>query len=205
MGVITISRELGSRGTEIAHMVAEKLGYECLDRELIAAIAKEAGVEEVQVSDKEDKVSARPRIVGPEMTAFFRRQQYASRRPREALGDQAYLELVRKVIRERAERGDVVVLGRGGQMVLRDWPGALHVHITAPLEVRAARVAEERGISRQLAERLVRESDRRKRDYIRHFYNNADWRNPRYYHLIIDTGRISPEVAAEIIVRAARS
>lgn len=205
MGVITISRELGSRGTEIAHMVAEKLGYECLDRELIAAIAKEAGVEEVQVSDKEDKVSARPRIVGPEMTAFFRRQQYASRRPREALGDQAYLELVRKVIRERAERGDVVVLGRGGQMVLRDWPGALHVHITAPLEVRTARVAEERGISRQLAERLVRESDRRKRDYIRHFYNNADWRNPRYYHLIIDTGRISPEVAAEIIVRAARS
>jgi len=205
MGVITISRELGSRGTEIAHMVAEKLGYECLDRELIAAIAKEAGVEEVQVSDKEDKVSARPRIVGPEMTAFFRRQQYTSRRPREALGDQAYLELVRKVIRERAERGDVVVLGRGGQMVLRDWPGALHVHITAPLEVRAARVAEERGISRQLAERLVRESDRRKRDYIRHFYNNADWRNPRYYHLIIDTGRISPEVAAEIIIRAARS
>ena len=90
-------------------------------------------------------------------------------------------------------------------MVLRDWPGALHVHITAPLEVRTARVAEERGISRQLAERLVRESDRRKRDYIRHFYNNADWRNPRYYHLIIDTGRISPEVAAEIIVRAARS
>jgi len=205
MGVITISRELGSRGTEIAHMVAEKLGYECLDRELIAAIAKEAGVEEVQVSDKEDKVSARPRIVGPEMTAFFRRQQYASRRPREALGDQAYLELVRKVIRERAERGDVVVLGRGGQMVLRDWPGALHVHITAPLEVRTARVAEERGISRQLAERLVRESDRRKRDYIRHFYNNADWRNPRYYHLIIDTGRISPEVAAEIIIRAVRS
>jgi len=205
MGVITISRELGSRGTEIAHMVAEKLGYECLDRELIAAIAKEAGVEEVQVSDKEDKATARPRIVGPEMTAFFRRQQYASRRPREALGDQAYLELVRKVIRERAERGDVVVLGRGGQMVLRDWPGALHVHITAPLEVRTARVAEERGISRQLAERLVRESDRRKRDYIRHFYNNADWRNPRYYHLIIDTGRISPEVAAEIIVRAARS
>lgn len=205
MGVITISRELGSRGTEIAHIVAEKLGYECLDRELIAAIAKEAGVKEAHVSDKEEGISARLRIVGPEMTAFFRRQQYASHRPREALGDQVYLELVHKIIREHAKRGDVVVLGRGGQMVLRDWPGALHVHITAPLDVRAARMAEERKISRQLAERLVRESDRRKRDYIRHFYNNADWRNPRYYHLIIDTGRIPLEVAAEIIIRAVRS
>lgn len=205
MSVITISRELGSEGTDIAHMVAERLGYECLDREFIADIAREAGVEEAHISDKEESISARPRIVGPEMAAFFRRRRYASPQPREALEDQAYIELVRKVIYDRAEDGNVVVLGRGGQMVLRNWPGALHVYITAPLEVRVTRVAEERGIGRQLAERLVSESDRRKRDYIRHFYNNADWRNPRYYHLIVDTGRIPPEVAAEIIIRAAHS
>ena len=205
MGVIAISRELGSEGTGIAHMVAERLGYECLDRELIADIAREGGVEEADVSDKEESISARPRIVGPEMAAFFRRQRYASPRPREALEDQAYIELVRKVIYDRAEAGNMVVLGRGGQMVLRNWPGALHVYITAPLEVRVARVAQEREIGRQLAERMVRESDRRRRDYIRHFYDNADWRNPRYYHLIVDTGRIPPEVAAEIIILAARS
>jgi len=205
MGVITISRELGSGGTEIAHRVAESLGYECLDRELIAAIAREAGVEEEHVSGKEDSISARPRIVGPEMAAFFRRQRYASPRPQEALEDQAYIELVRKVIYDRAEADNVVVLGRGGQMVLQNWIGALHVHITAPLQVRAARVAQERGIGDHLAERLVSESDRQRRDYIRHFYNNADWRNPRYYHLIVDTSRIPPEAAAEIIIRAARS
>ncbi|MEA3345838.1 MAG: cytidylate kinase-like family protein [Chloroflexota bacterium] len=204
MGVITVSRELGSKGTEIAHMVAERMGYECVDRELIADIAREAGVEEAHVSGKEESISARPRIVGPEMAAFFRRQRYASRQPREALEDQAYVELVRKVICDRAEGGNVVVLGRGGQMVLQDWSGALHVHIAAPLKVRVERIAEEREISLQLAERLVRQSDRRKRSYIRHFYDNADWRNPRYYHLILDTDRIPPEVAAEIIIRAAQ-
>jgi len=202
MSVITISREMGSKGTDIARMVAEKLGYEYLDRELIATIAKEAGVEEVNVSDKEEGISSRPRIVGPEMAAFFRRQRYASPQPQEALGDQAYIKWLRKVIYDRVEKGKVVILGRGGQMILRNWPGALHVHITAPEKVRIARVAEERGIGRQLAERLVRESDRRRRDYIRHFYNNADWRNPRYYHLIIDTSRIPPDVAAELITRA---
>jgi cytidylate kinase len=205
MGVITISRELGSRGTDVAHMVAEKLGYECLDRELIADIAREAGVEEARISGKEESVSARPRIVGPEMTAFFRRQRYVSPQPEEVLGDQVYLELVRKVIYDRAEIGNVVVLGRGGQMILRNWPGALHVYLTAPEEARVARVAEEQGVGRQLAERLVRESDRQRRDYIRHFYSNADWRNPRYYHLIVDTVRIPPEAAADIIIRAAQA
>jgi len=205
MSVITISRELGSKGTDIAHAVAEKLGLECLDREVLADIAQEAGVEQAHVSGKEDSISGRPRIVGPEMAAFFRRQRYASPQPREALGDQAYIELVRKVIYDRAEAGNVVVLGRGGQMILRNWPGALHVYITAPLEVRVARVAEERGTGRQLAERLVQESDRRRRDYIRHFYNNADWTNLRYYHLVVDTGRIPPQVATEIIVRAAQA
>jgi len=205
MGVITVSRELGSKGTDIAHMVAERLGYECLDREFIAAIAQEAGIEEAHVSSKEESISARPRIVGPEMAAFFRRQRYASPRPREALDDQAYIELVRKVIYDRAEAGNVVILGRGGQMVLRNWPGALHVYITALLEVRVTRVAQEREIGHQLAERMVRQSDRQRRDYIRHFYNNADWRSPRYYHLITDTSRIPPEVAAEIIIRAAQA
>ncbi len=205
MSVITISRELGSQGTEIAHRVAERLGYECLDRELIAAIAQEAGVEEADIAGKEESISARPRIVGPEMAAFFRRQRYASPQPQEALEDQAYIELVRKAIYDRAEAGSVVVLGRGGQMVLRNWPGVLHVYITAPLEVRVAHVAQEQGIGRQLAERLVNESDRQRRGYIRHFYNNADWTNPRYYHLIVDTGRIPPEVAAELIILAARS
>jgi cytidylate kinase len=205
MSVITVSRELGSKGTDIAHMVAQTLGYECLDRELIADIAREAGVEEAHVSGKEDSISGRPRIVGPEMAAFFRRQRYASPRPQEALEDQAYIEFVRKVIYDRAEAGQAVVLGRGGQMILRNWPEALHVYITAPLEVRVVRIAQERGTGRQLAERLVRDSDRRRRDYIRHFYNNADWRNPRYYHLIVDTGRIPPEAAAEIIIRAVRA
>lgn len=205
MSVITVSRELGSRGTDIAHMVAEELGYQCLDRELIAEIAREAGVEEEHVSGKEDNISGRPRIVGPEMAAFFRRQRYASPRPREALEDQAYIELVRKVIYDRAEAGNVVVLGRGGQMVLRNWRDALHVYITAPSEVRVARVAKDQGTGTQLAERLIRDSDRRRKDYIRHFYNNADWRNPRYYHLIVDTGRIPPQTAVNIICQAVRA
>jgi cytidylate kinase len=183
-------------------MVADRLGYDCLDRELIADIAREAGMEEAHISVKEESVSARPRIVGPEMAAFFRRQRYSSPQPQEAMGDQAYLELVQKVVYDRAESGNVVVLGRGGQMILRNWPGALHVYLTAPEEARVGRVAEERGIGRQLAQRLVQESDRQRRDYIRHFYKNADWRNPRYYHLILDTVRIPPEVATDVIIRA---
>jgi len=54
------------------------------------------------------------------------------------------------------------------------------------------------------AERRIEQSDEQKRQYIRHWHNNADWRNSKYYHLSIDTARISLEAAAQIIILAAR-
>jgi cytidylate kinase len=103
-----------------------------------------------------------------------------------------------------AAEGEAIIVGRGGQMVLRDWPTALHVRLYAPPEVRVQRLMQRLDISEPEAQRRVARSDEQKRQYIRHMHGNADWRNLKYYHLAIDTAHVPPEVAARIIMLAAR-
>jgi cytidylate kinase len=102
-----------------------------------------------------------------------------------------------------AQEGNVVIVGRGGQMILRDWPGVLHVHLYASVEVRVQRLVERLGISEAEAQRRIERSDEQKRQYIRLVHQNASWKNLKYYHLAVDTSRISPQIAAELITLAA--
>jgi cytidylate kinase len=122
----------------------------------------------------------------------------------DTLDDQTYARVVRETMEQYAQEGNAVIVGRGGQMILQDWPGALHVHLYAPMAVRAQRLRERLSISEAEAQRRIERSDEQKRQYIRHVRQNASWKNLKYYHLAIDTGRISPEVAAKMITLAAR-
>lgn len=204
MAVITISRELGSEGDRIANLVCERLGYLRVDKHVLLGIAAEAGVDVEAVREFEESFTKRARLVSGEMTALYRKQQSAFERSTTVDG-QTYAEVLRRTVEDFARQGNVVLVGRGGQMLLRNWPNALHVRIFAPLEVRAQRVAEREGRPLAAARRAVQQSDEQKRQYIRAMHNNADWRNPKYYHLMIDTSRINPEAAAEIIALAASS
>jgi cytidylate kinase len=122
-----------------------------------------------------------------------------------SIDDQTYDRIVRETMERFASEGDAVIIGRGGQIVLRDWPTALHVHLYAPLPVRIARVQERLQVSELDAKRRVTGSDERKRWYVRQAHRNANWKDLKYYHLAINTDGISVETAAEIIIRAAQS
>jgi cytidylate kinase len=111
------------------------------------------------------------------------------------------LEAMEKFARE----GNAVIVGRGGQIILQDWPGALHVHLHASQETRIENLIRRYSISTLDAQRRIERSDEQKRLYIRNMHKNANWSDPKYYHLSIDTGRISPELAAKIIILAAKS
>jgi cytidylate kinase len=201
MPVITISRELGSEGDKIADLLCQELGYRRVDKALLTQIAKEAGVDVEAVLAMERSFATRARLVSTEMTSLYSRQPGAFEK-KAALDDRTYERVVREAMEEYARQGDAIIVGRGGQMVLRDWPTALHVHLYAPLKVRAQRVAQRFNISEQVAERRIAESDEEKKQYIRHMYKLADWKDLKYYHLAINTAYVSPEVAAQIITLA---
>jgi len=203
MAVITISRELGSEGERIADLLCQELGYCRLDRDMLAQIAREAGVDVEAVLAKEKAVMSKPRLISGDLTALYSKDPSAFEK-KSAVDDQTYTRIVRETVEKLARQGNSIIIGRGGQMILRDWPGVLHVHLYAPVEVRVRRIMQRLNISEAEARRRIAESDEERRQYIRYMYNNANWKDLKYYHLAINTGDISPEAAAQMIILAAR-
>jgi cytidylate kinase len=182
MAVITISRQWGSLGNVVANAVADRLGYRVVMRQLINQAALRSGAPEVALA-----VIDELRLFGLSPTDA----EY-----------QAYTRAMHSVIEELAAEGRVVIVGRAGQMVLRDRPGTLHVRVIAPFELRVQRLAERYGIALPAARAQVRASDRQRRTYLKRFYN-ADLDDPDLYDLVLNTARLSAETACDLVCRAA--
>jgi cytidylate kinase len=203
MPVITISRELGSQGDRIVDMLCDKLGYCRVDKAMLTQIAEEAGVDVKAILEKERAVTSKPRLISDQMTSLYDRAPSAFGK-KGSIDDQTYARVVRETMERFAQEDNAVIVGRGGQIVLRDWPNAVHVHLYAPSEVRIQRLMERSNISELTAKRRVSASDERKRWYVRQAHRNANWKDLKFYHLSINTGYVSVEVAVEIITLAAQ-
>ncbi len=116
----------------------------------------------------------------------------------EQVSDSVYLSTIAHIVRALAAHGDVLILGRGGQVILRDWPSAVRVLIVAPLEQRIDMYARREGLRIDEASRRVQESDKGRAAFHRKFYK-VDADNPGLYHLTLNMGSISVERAANLI------
>jgi cytidylate kinase len=117
---------------------------------------------------------------------------------------QDYQDLVTSVILEFASEGQAMVVGRGGQMILREHPGVLHVQVVARFETRVYNIIEREEVKWREASRRVRLSDDQRAGYMRRFYN-VGWLDCCLYDLVINTDRISPDVAADMIVQVVQA
>lgn len=178
MNVVTISRQLGSLGFEIGQALAARMGYKLVYRELINQAAIRAGAPEVALV-MIDELNLLGICPSPEHC-------------------QAYIRAVDGVLHELADQGEVVIVGRGGQLVLKDHPEAVHVRIIAPLEVRVIRVAANRKVTPIAALAQIQASDRSRRLYFQKFYQ-TNWDDPALYDLTINTAWIEIETAVEMI------
>jgi cytidylate kinase len=108
---------------------------------------------------------------------------------------------VKQLIRATYAQGNVVVVGRGGQVILRDLPDVLHVRIMAPLELRIRRHAERAGLTEAAAREAVLTRDKASADFVKYYYD-ADVADSTLYDLIINTGKLTPSAAADLIIGA---
>ncbi len=183
MYYVTFSRKMGTGGTEIARRVAKELGYSFYDTEDIEKKAAEMGfLDDVKAIDEK---------APPPLKRFF------SYRP------EISLERLYVVIYELARAGNAVILGRGGNMLFRSLPYALHVRIIASKEKRVAELAQ-RGYTRQAALVVMEKSDHERASFIR-FAFHRDWENPELYDLVLNMDALAVDTAVEMIVCAARA
>ena len=225
MAVITISRQVGSGGDEIANRLCEMLGYQQFDKRLIIQAAAESGLSENEIAAwpadySEESFKVRgflDRLFGRGMSVGQTRvwhEDATGARVAETvtLSEESVLVLVQNAIRSAHRTGRLVIVGRGGQILLKDQPDVLHVRVEAPLEYRIQRVKEQMRSDRQAfladielrreAQDWVQSRDASSTEYIRHFYHE-DWANPLLYHLVLNTGLLSIPQAIDIIARLA--
>ena len=179
--VITISRQMGSLGREVARATADRLGFRLVWRELINQAAIRCGSPEVALAAIDELG-----LLGlcPSSKAC-----------------RAYRQAVRQVMEEIAAQGRAVIIGRAGQVILHDWQGALHIRVIAPVKVRALRIATLQGISLETALAQVDASDRYRHRYLKRYYG-VRWEDPDLYDLVINTSRMQPTDAAQLIEQA---
>lgn len=230
MTVITISRQLGSLGGDIAASVAQELGLRLIDAETINRAAERAGVPRIALAELETEgerglasrvlkamrampllpsTSSRPTVSGdvasPRTSTLYPfGGLFSPTVPPISSSLEGYVRMVGLVIRGLAHEGNVLILGRGGQMLLKNYPGALHVQTVAPFTQRIEVVMSRYGLSEREAQQRVRASDRARFDYLRR-YHDVDWLDPTLYHLVLNTARLPAPATVKLIVAAHES
>lgn len=185
--VITMSRQKGSGGTVIAGIVAGRLGWPMVRREMVTEAANQAGVDFMKI---ESALDHRPNL-----------QDRATMQAK--LGK--YLDAITEVMREYVDRGNVVLLGRGANVILAGDPRLFRVHVVADLETRIERTATmerlkgKKGL--QEARTMVLDSDYSRTAYYNYLFD-ADWNDPHLYELVVNSTDMTVEQAADIILGA---
>ncbi len=182
MTIITLSRELGSRGDDVAKAVAERLGLRLVGREMINRAAQDAGAGEVALAELDELG-----LLGVKPSAASQKR---------------YRAKIVEIIEAQAAQGDVLLVGRGSQVVLGQRQDVLHVRITAPLALRCATVQERCKVSAEVAAARVAASDAARAAYHkRHF--GVRWDDGSLYDLVLNLARLTVPAAVETICAAA--
>lgn len=115
-----------------------------------------------------------------------------------------YLDLLTTIILDQAAQGQAMIVGRGGQMILRERPDVLHVQVIARFETRVYNIIKREGVKWREAAHRVRRADEQRAGYLRRFYN-VDWLDASLYDLVISTDKLDDETAVELVAAAATS
>jgi cytidylate kinase len=213
MAVVTLSRQIGSWGDEIAARACEILDYRYFDKQLMLETAAEVGLCEHEVVDfSEDRYEVQDFISklfrsGPRTVkhVIVREDVHGLIDPLSArvLNEAQCASLVRYTVLMAYETGNIVIVGRGGQAILKDKPGALHVRVVAPPEVRVRRLREQGIAGISDIKTRINQADRATAEYLDRFFGIKS-NDPSHYHLMINSGLMSVEEAAQLIAAAVR-
>jgi cytidylate kinase len=228
MPVITINGPVGCGAVETGQLVAQNLNINYVDRLVFAQAAKLIRSPVGALIDKEQRVDRfRDRLArflgnvlehyalypddsepyfGPGLEMLpSRTYPELAREPTslsQKVSDKAFIEAVTAVVKDLYRSGDVVIIGRGANLILADAPGVLHIGMLAPLEIRVETIMWRERFNREQAQAYVAEVEQARVEFFRKFFKVSP-NNPNLYHLVLNLKEMQPAIAAETIICAA--
>jgi cytidylate kinase len=197
MAVITISRQFGAGGMSLGRKVADMLDYSFFDEEIIQLVAQKARVSPDWVRSIEKEAGGKlhklintliPRNVVDRILDDQRGY----------IDEEIYVDLLIQIVTKVAEEDNAVILGRGGQYILKGRPGVFHVLLVADMDHRVGFVEAKYNLTPSQATQSVYSQDKKRINLYRKF-NKTDYDRPDHYHLTLNMSKISLNKAAELV------
>lgn len=196
MAVITISKEYGTHSNELAKKLAEKLGYDQVGKGLLADIARELNISENEAEVFSKASSSRVLRFVDKYTCSI--VQKVVDREHGCLDDDNYYNVTKKLVEDLYNEGNVVILGWGGQCILKGRDNVLHVRLTKGMGLKVREVMEKQKLDEDAARKYVENEENDLKAYIKQYYKE-DWNDARLYDLVIDMGKNTVDQAVQAI------
>jgi cytidylate kinase len=177
--IVTVSREHGSRGAYFAMILAEKLGFQLIHKEIVDAICTSSGYRKRIVSSLDERYRSRLEMM---VDSIFSGQM---------MDHSDYMRNLAQVVLSMARLGGVVLVGRGGNFILGPEKG-FHIRFISPVENRIVNLVKYRGITEKEAADDIKRSDDERRELMRKIFD-ADIDDPHYYDMIVNTSFVDIE------------
>jgi len=204
--IVTISHTTAAAGDSIGRGIAERLGFRYVDEQIIEVAARKHGLDADVVADAERRKSFLEQLFGdagsypvldPSGVGLVTFDMLSLPRSEELRA------FIVEAIHETAKSGDVVIVSHAAGIPLAGRDDVLRVLVTASFDTRARRLAAQEKAPQGDAERRLKESDTNRADYFKRFYG-VERELPTHYDVVVNTDRLTPEQATEIVVAAAR-
>ena len=197
MPVVTISRQFGAGGQTFGRLVADQVGYDFIDEEIVQLVAKKARVSTNWVESIEKEAGGR---LLKYMTRFVPRGfiDMILDDQRGYIDEVVYVDLLHQIINRLADEGNVVIIGRGSQYILRDCKDAFHVLLVAQKADRVKFMETHYDLSPKEAGMVVNQQDKRRVNLYRKF-GKEDYDRPYLYHFVVNSSKQDLDTAARLV------
>ena len=197
MSVVTISRQFGAGGKTLGEILAQRMSYTFINAEFIQLIATKVKVSTDWVESIEKEAGGKflKFISGLVPKSFVERILDDTRG---YIDEEVYVEALHEIIIELAKEGNTVILGRGGQYILRDYPDAYHILLVADKPDRIEFLKARYDLSEKQAIQTIASEDKRRMNLYRKF-GREDYDKPGLYHLVLNMSKLKMEQAADLV------
>jgi cytidylate kinase len=203
MPIVTISRQYGSGGSEVAERVATALGWHLYDNAMVTEVARRLGLSTEEVSAREERVPSLPERIASAMALGVPEVMPTVADLATEPSEERIVEVTKRVIEEAVHAGPAVLVGRGAQCMLAARADALHVFCYAPPDALVSYVITNLGVAPGDARRTVDAKNHEREQYVKRYWKR-NWRDLANYHLCVNTAWLGLDGAAEVIVQLAR-
>jgi cytidylate kinase len=203
MPIITVSRQYGSGGSEVAERVARALGWTLYDNAVVDEVASRLRMTPAEVSAREERVPSLVERMASAMALGVPEVMPVVGDIASQPSEERMVMMSRRVIEDAVKAGPVVLVGRGAQCMLAARTDALHVYCYAPFEELVRRAVEELGVPFGEARRHVAETNAQREQYVRTYFKR-DWKDLANYDLCVNTASLGLDGSAELVTRLAR-